>query len=337
MDDALRDEALEAVEEIFGDRLKRRPTEGEAGSEGGGGALALVSPISAEEVERLARVAGRFSLPLIGLGAGTAREAASRRGAVLVRFDLMGGARFPGLKDELRVEAEPGTSWLELDDNLRTRGQGLAVYPTSAPRATVGGWLAMDGLGVGSYEYGWLSENVLSADVVLPGGGRRTLRGEELRAFLGKRGEEGLVVGAALRTRPAETDMPFGAVFDDPGSLTAATASLFEAGVPLWGLGGHYLLFGAYPNERAAYVEETLVKAFRARGGRALPTSDAYRAWGERFFPVAPSRPTPVAKRALVPLAELAQVLDGARHPPTDAVQGTVARSGQVLLLTLEE
>jgi FAD/FMN-containing dehydrogenase len=47
---------------------------------------------------------------------------------------------------------------------------GLAVYPTSAPRATVGGWLATDGLGVGSFEYGWLRENVLSASVVLPGG-----------------------------------------------------------------------------------------------------------------------------------------------------------------------
>ena len=30
--------------------------------------------------------------------------------------------------------------WLQLDDELRVRGRGLAVYPTSAPRATLGGW-----------------------------------------------------------------------------------------------------------------------------------------------------------------------------------------------------
>jgi hypothetical protein len=41
---------------------------------------------------------------------------------------------------------------LELDDELRARGRGLAVYPTSAPRATVGGLVATDGLGVGSFE-----------------------------------------------------------------------------------------------------------------------------------------------------------------------------------------
>jgi hypothetical protein len=41
---------------------------------------------------------------------------------------------------------------LELDDELRARGRGLAVYPTSAPRATVGGLVATDGLGAGSFE-----------------------------------------------------------------------------------------------------------------------------------------------------------------------------------------
>ncbi len=89
--------------------------------------------------------------------------------------------RLPG-GEEPWVEAEPGVSWLHLDDGLRVRGRGLAVYPTSAPRATVGGWLATDGLGVGSFEYGWLSENVLSAGVVLPGSERREVAGEELRS-----------------------------------------------------------------------------------------------------------------------------------------------------------
>jgi hypothetical protein len=30
-------------------------------------------------------------------------------------------------------EAEPGTPWLNLDEKLRLRSMGLAVYPTSAP------------------------------------------------------------------------------------------------------------------------------------------------------------------------------------------------------------
>lgn len=182
MDGALRGEALRAIEEIFGDRMKRGPA-GEEGTRSE--TLASVLPVNAHEVELLVEVAGRYSLPLVVLGAGTAFDAPGAPGtSVLVRFDLMRDVRIRG-GEELWVRAEPGASWLELENNLSTHGWGLAVYPTSASRATVGGWLATDGLGVGSFEYGRLSKNVLSADVVLAGGGQRTLRGEELRSFVG--------------------------------------------------------------------------------------------------------------------------------------------------------
>jgi FAD/FMN-containing dehydrogenase len=59
------------------------------------------------------------------------------------------------------VEVEPGVTWMVLEERLRERGIGPTVYPTSAPRSTVGGWLAENGLGVGSFEYGWLLQNVL--------------------------------------------------------------------------------------------------------------------------------------------------------------------------------
>ena len=74
------------------------------------------------------------------------------------------------------------------EERLRERGMGPTVYPTSAPRATVGGWLAENGLGVGSYEYGWLLQNVLSMEVVLAGSRRDLIEGEALRHFVGLRG-----------------------------------------------------------------------------------------------------------------------------------------------------
>jgi FAD/FMN-containing dehydrogenase len=222
---------------------------------------------------------------------------------------------------------------LELENNLSTHRWGLAVYPTSAPRATVGGWLATDGLSVGSFEYGRLSENILSADVVLVGGEQRTLEGEELRPFVrpGETAEDatGLVVGATLRTRRADADVPFAAAFDEPEDLVGALANLHEAGVPLWhlafldpgmvrarGLGDGYLLFGAYPAERAPLVEEALRETFESHHGRVLPAAESYRVWGERFFPMAPSRPTPTsAQRALVPMAAIERSRGGApRH-----------------------
>jgi FAD/FMN-containing dehydrogenase len=134
--EAIHEGALAAIEEVFGDRLKRMPP-GSTGS-APDGALASVFPTSAEEVALLADVAARYSVPLAALGAETAPEPPAKEGRILVRFDLMRGLWLPD-SDEPWAEAEPGALWLELDNDLRIRGRGLTVYPTSAPRATVGG------------------------------------------------------------------------------------------------------------------------------------------------------------------------------------------------------
>src|SRR5215204_1358308 len=350
MADVRDEEILSAAEEIFGDRIKRRPLGG--GESSVENALALVSPINSQEVELLSVVAGRFSVQLVGLGAQTASAPTMQSRSILVRFDLMGDMRFPG-SDEPWVEAEPGASWLQLDDLLRARGWGLAVYPTSAPRATVGGWLAMDGLGVGSFEYGWLSENVLSARVVLPGGELVEVAGEEVPSFVGP-GASGIIVGSKLRTRQAHADVPFGAAFGSVDELTGAVAGVAEMGLPLWhlaflnpgmaharNLGENYLLLGAYPAERAGEIDGDLRNVVASSRGRALPAAEAHRAWGERFFPVTPSvlpQRFPALSRDLVSLVDFPQKLGEVEDRPGNAaIQGTVARSGEVLLLSLED
>jgi FAD/FMN-containing dehydrogenase len=338
--EAVNEGALRTIGEVFGDRLKRR----EARETPHGGALASVLPMSAGEVELLARMAESHSIPLVALGAETAFETRSEEGGILVRFDLMRNLRLPE-SDEAWAEAEPGALWLALDNDLHARGRGLTVYPTSAPRATVGGWVAQDGIGVGSFEYGWLRENVLSADVVMPGGERRTVQGDELRSVVGAAG--GIVVGATLRTRHAENDVPFALAFDDPEGVAGAVSSISRAGTPLWhlaflspamsrvrGLGEEYLIFGAYPGERGATVEESLGEIASSHGARVLQSADAYRVWGERFFPIAPSHPTPLlSDRVFVTIEEISGSL---KRLSDKAVQGTVARSGEVLLLAFD-
>lgn len=340
--EALHEGVLAAIEEVFGDRLKRKTPEQRNTSDG---ALASVFPTSAEEVGLLARTAERYSVPLVALGAETAPETPAEGGSIVVRFDLMRGLRLPD-PDEPWAEAEPGALWLELDNNLRARGWGLTVYPTSAPRATIGGWLATDGLGVGSFEYGRLRENVVSADVVTPDGEHRTVGGEDLRSVVGPE-SKGIVVGARLRTRPAENDVPCALAFVDPEDLADVVTEVFRAGVPLWhlsflnapmanarGLGEEHLISGAYPGGRAGIVERAFRELAASHRGRVLPTADAYRVWGERFFPIAPSHPTPVlTDRAFIPVAEVPAALTSRS---TKAVQGTVARSGETLLLAFD-
>ncbi len=336
----LHERALGAIEEVFGDRLKRR----QPGRAGPDGELASVFPANAEEVALLARITEGYSLPLSALGAETAPEKQAKEGRVLIRFDLMRGL-WLSEADEPLAEAEPGALWLELDNDLRIRGQGLTVYPTSAPRATIGGWLAQDGVGVGSFEYGRLSENVVSADVVMPDGTRRTVGGDELHSVVGSEG--GIVVRATLQTRRAENDTPYALAFGDSGRLAASVADIFRDGVPLWhlaflspemarlrGLGQDHLLFGAYPGGRAAAVEKALRDVAASAGGRVLSPADAYRAWGERFFPIAPSHPAPVlTERAFIRIGEIPVSL---KSHANEAVQGTVARSGEVLLIAFD-
>jgi FAD/FMN-containing dehydrogenase len=344
------EQALKEIEDVFGDR-SRRGGSAPPGVSDAGDALAYASPMSVEEVKLLAEVAGRYSVSLIALGGGTTSKADVESGSILIHFDLMRGLSLPE-HEELWVEAEPGASWLQLDDSLRTRGWGLAVYPTSAPRATVGGWLAMDGLGVGSFEYGWLRENVLWASVVLPSGELLEVSGEEVRSFV-EPGAAGIIVGAKLRTRRADADVPFGAAFDSAAELTGAVASIAEVGLPLWhlaflnpamtharNLGETFLLFGAYPAERAAEVEGRLQSVVWSSRGRILSAAEAHRAWGERFFPVTPSvlpPRFPALSRDLVSLVDFPEKLSEVEdRPGIAAIQGTVARSGEVLLLSLE-
>ena len=160
----------------------------------------------------------------------------------------------------------------------------------------------------------------------------------------------GIVVSATLRTRRADADVPFGVAFEEAEDLLGAVSEVAQAGVPLWhlavlnpqmtrarGLGEDYLLFGAYPGQRAPEAGEGLRGAFEPYRGRLLPAAEAYRVWGERFFPIAPSRPTPSAVRQVVSLAELSEAFRRAEERSEHAaVQGTVSRSGEVLLLIFD-
>jgi FAD/FMN-containing dehydrogenase len=337
-------EFMEALEERFGERYRASSDHAREAH----GPTTVVSPKDTEEVQVLAELAGRFSVPLWPEGAGTAPKLRRQPGAVSVRFDLMREVSVPHPPDYL-VEVQPGLPWLHLEDHLRNHGRALPVYPTSAPRATVGGWLALNGLGVGSFENGRLWENAVSVDIVTVGGGFRTVPGDELSSALKPGYPEGLIVGATLRTRRSEGDTPFAAAFDNTGDLTRAVLEIRRAGVHLWHLGllnaamarargheGRPLLFGAYPEERGPEVEGPLWEEIEAHEGSRLPAAEAYRVWGARFFPVSPSHETPVPGGSLVPVDRLAPALTRLEHASeTLALQGSVSRSGEVVLLTV--
>ena len=106
--------------------------------------------------------------------------------------------------------------------------------------------------------------------------------------------------------------MPCALAFGDREDIARAVKIIFDAGVPLWhlgflslqmvrlrGLGEGYVLFGAYPGERDKLAGAEMREIASSTGGRVLPSTDAYRVWGERFFPVAPRVPRPSSRTGL--------------------------------------
>ena len=93
MSEDQHEETLRTLEQSFGNRLKWGQIRGE--EPGTEGVLASVLPMDAEEVELLAQLAARHSVPLVALGAGTAPESGVQRLGIAVRFDLMRRTRLP--------------------------------------------------------------------------------------------------------------------------------------------------------------------------------------------------------------------------------------------------
>jgi glycolate oxidase len=340
MPDTSRRELVRVLKERFGNRCKPHGKHT--------GPLATVLPVDAGEVGFLAETVRRYSVRLSPAGAGTDPDLPEPAGeTVLAGTEMMRKVRFPD-DGRSRVEVEPGVLWLELEDELRSSHRALTVYPTSAPRATVGGWIARDGIGVGSFAYGWLRENVLSAEIILPDGRLRTLEGDDLDLAVGAMGRTGVIVRATMKLRETKGDRPFAATYARPEALQSTINSLLERRPPLWHLGfmnppmasamlsrEEYLIFGAYPASGAAAAESELAQTLSESRGSPLDPAEAYRIWGGRFFPVAPARPTPAPGRVLVPASRIGAVIDNPRSGLTEpALLGSVARDGSALVLT---
>jgi FAD/FMN-containing dehydrogenase len=198
-------------------------------------------------------------------------------------------------------------------------------------------------MGVGSFEYGRLHDNILSANVVTADGELCEISGKDVASLM--RGS--ILVRARLRTRRADEDVPFAAAFGDAMDLASALETLVSTKPPLWHLAflnstlaharrlrDHYLLFGAYPRGRTNLVEGPLREAVAGHRGKILEAPDAYKVWGERFFPVTPSAASvPEIVKESLPLTEVWDALTRLEGRGVSAVQGSISRDGETLVL----
>ena len=131
----------------------------------------VVRPADAGEVAVLLKLASGSGIPVTPrAGASTVYfNTVPARGGIVLDLNLMRGVVE---LDEagLTVTVKAATTWGELEHYLNARGLAPQSVPSSAPSASIGGWFAMMGYGIGSLKYGSLLSQVREAEVVLPSG-----------------------------------------------------------------------------------------------------------------------------------------------------------------------
>ncbi len=184
----------------------------------------IVRPCNAAELSDVVKIAVKEKIPITGRAGGSTvyfNSVCSQNG-ILVDFNgLTGLGKIDRSTNRVRVGA--GTTWAELERVLNRQGLAVCSYPSSAPSATVGGWLAMMGYGLGSLKYGALVEQVAAAQVVLPDGSIQELTHSTpipVSWLAGSEGTLGLITEVELQIRPIPEIQWHGmAVFQDAAAM----------------------------------------------------------------------------------------------------------------------
>lgn len=195
----------------------------------------MVQPVSTDEVLFIVHFAAEKNIPLTPRGGATSGwgGAIPARGGIVVDFSKMRKIlEIDAEKNTAKVEA--GVIWNNLENELNKRGLSLRIYPSSSPSATVAGWVAEGGGGIGSYEYGRINNNIESVKMVTADGKVRTIEGEELEMVADAEGITGLITEVVVKTRPKDGDIPTVASFPDMKRLFKALHEVEQNSLKVW-------------------------------------------------------------------------------------------------------
>jgi FAD/FMN-containing dehydrogenase len=196
---------------------------------------AVVQPENEEELAELVKWARENRVPLTPRGKASSGYggAVPVKGGVVVDFYRMKKIKNIDAK-VMTATVEAGVVWEGLDRELMKQGLTLKLYPSSYPSATVGGWLAQGGAGIGSFESGWLRNNVVGARVVTPGGEVKEYRGDDLDLISDAEGTTGLIGEVTVRVQPNEEMDVIAIGCPDADTLQKGVESIIEKKLPIW-------------------------------------------------------------------------------------------------------
>jgi FAD/FMN-containing dehydrogenase len=229
----------------------------------------ITQPVDVPSLQNLVWYATDNNIPLVPRGNGTSGwgGAIPARGGICVDLSNMSKILYFN-EFEQAITVESGITWRDLLSFLGRLGFTLPVYPSSATAATVGGFVASGGLGIGSTRHGDIMKQVLGIEAVLPNGkivrlGRVLLDeqsdtlqtkvdegnewlAEELTAvglgtpeqekklITGTYGTLGIITKVTLSTIPNLQLIPFACSFDSITDLVNAAAKIVEECQPYY-------------------------------------------------------------------------------------------------------
>jgi len=197
----------------------------------------IVQPVSEEELIWLVKWSRNNQVVLTPRG-----KATSGYGGVLpVKGGLV--VEFNRMRRLVKIDAvnlittvQAGAVWKEIEYHLNQQQLALSLYPTSAPASTVGGWLAQGGAGIGSYEYGFFRESVVSVRLISPTGEILELNGEELAIAADANGITGFITEVSFKVKPLQPMTVKAMAFGTGEQLESFLTTVYEQKLPLWSL-----------------------------------------------------------------------------------------------------
>ncbi|MFQ5979010.1 MAG: FAD-binding oxidoreductase [Candidatus Heimdallarchaeota archaeon] len=292
---------------------------------------AVFLPQNESDIVNLYQIASQYKIPVIPRGAGSSGYggALAYRGGVMVDLTAIREVE-KASKSSMTVTVGAGITFANLEAFLSSKGQALKSYPSSAPSATLGGWFAQGGSGIGSLKYGLFRDQVVSLRLVRPDGEVLEISGDEVGHHYELEGTTGIITSVTLNTKQTTPITPILGTFDSAGQLSDAIHTSLQETTPFTIIAGtptfvhlrqlatgDFILpdnkyFGLFVIEGSEeglspFLSESIEKC----GGSVEGSEEAAHEWKERFYPLRLKRLGPglIIGESYIPIKHLTAYL----------------------------
>jgi glycolate oxidase len=333
----------------------------------------VVRPAYTQDVVQIVRKAISTNKPVVPRGAGSWGLGGSVPVKGGITIDMTGMNKIISIDEaNLVVTVQAGITWKALADALDAKGLFLPCYPSSAPSATLGGWIGTGGTGIGAYKYGSAGDLIRDLEVVLPTteivhtGDKYVPQngaGPNLNwLFVGSEGTMGIVTEVTFSVLPKPEELrAVSYSFTDVMKFQPALKKLVRSGIsPMHIMFGDKLHFdylraiGKHAPEvglmvtmaltgtkvQVDYEEKMIDDIFTSAGAKKEPKETAEHEWSERNyeFRVRELGVGAIPGEVLVPIDRLNVVLEGTAKiikqlKMNAPLIGTVADNNTVMLM----